>query len=44
VKKLVDAGAEDAEEEDKGGQRKKAANLAAAFVLEWSCDSGGRLF
>jgi hypothetical protein len=44
VKELVDAGAEGAEEEDDCSQCEKAANLAAAFVLEWSCDSGGRLF
>jgi hypothetical protein len=38
----VNAGAENAEEEDDCSQREKAANLAAAFVLEWSCDGGGR--
>ena len=44
MKDVVNAGAEDAENEDDKGQKQQAANLSATFVLEWGCDGGGRLF
>jgi hypothetical protein len=44
VKECVNAGSKEAKEQDEGGQDQEAANLAAAFVLEWSCDGDGRLF
>jgi hypothetical protein len=40
----MEAGAEEAEEEDSEGEEEEAADLAAAFVLEWSCDGVGRFF
>ena len=44
VEDVVNACSKEAEEEDDCRQHEKAASLAAAFVLEWSCDGGGRLF
>ena len=49
MKEVVDASAENAEEEHDEGQQEQAANLAAAFCLKrlgWVlvCDGGSRSF
>jgi hypothetical protein len=44
VEDVVNACVKDAERYDGEGEQQEAANLAAAFVLEWSCDGDGRLF